>query len=145
MYVILALPVAIPLTTPVEEPTVATDVVPLLHVPPPVALLRVVEPPTHSSAVPVFAPGAALTVTVATLRQPDDIVYVIFAVPVPIAVTTPPLTVATVPSLVVHEPPGVAQLSALVPPGHSNNPPVIVAGKAPPFTSFVEAQPYAIV
>lgn len=141
----LALPVAIPVTTPVDEPTVAIEVVPLLQVPPVVALLKVVEPPTHSSAVPVFAPGAALTVTVTTLRQPDGIVYVIFAVPVPTAVTVPPLTVATLPSLVVHEPPGVVQLSALVPPGHNNSPPLMVAGNPPPFTNFVDAHPYAIV
>jgi hypothetical protein len=66
-----ALPAAIPVTTPLAEPTVAVAVLLLLQVPPVAALLSVVAPPTQSDAVPVLVPGAALTVTVTTLRQPD--------------------------------------------------------------------------
>jgi hypothetical protein len=42
----------------------------LVHVPGPDALLNVVVPPTHTLAVPVFAPGEGLTVIAKTLKQP---------------------------------------------------------------------------
>ena len=49
---------------PVEEPTVATVVWLLTHIPPDVALLNVVVRPTHTTAVPVLVGGDWLTVTV---------------------------------------------------------------------------------
>lgn len=65
------MPAAIPVTTPVLELTVATDVLPLLHVPPLVALLNVVVNPTQVLAMPVLAPGPVLTVTTVVLGHPD--------------------------------------------------------------------------
>jgi hypothetical protein len=59
----MALPDATPLTTPVDEPTVAMAVLLLDHVPPLAVLVSVVEPPTQATAVPPIATGAALTVT----------------------------------------------------------------------------------
>ena len=57
-------PVATPVTTPLDEPIVATDVVPLLQVPPEVALPRVVVRPMHTFGVPVIAGNAGSAFTV---------------------------------------------------------------------------------
>ena len=68
-----------PLTIPVE-PTVATDVVPLVQVPPVVVLLSVVVEPAHTLIVPVIADtvGNGLTVIVAItdVTQPKPLVTV---------------------------------------------------------------------
>ena len=80
LYVIVALPAATPVTTPVLEFTVAVAVLLELHVPPKVVLLNVVVDPIHTFEVPVFAVklGKALIVTVAVteLVQPFAFVYV---------------------------------------------------------------------
>ncbi len=68
----LTTPAATPVTTPVPEPTVAIDVLPLLHVPPPVASERVVVLPTQTVGVPVIADGNAETVTTSVAKQPVD-------------------------------------------------------------------------
>jgi len=64
VYVIVAVPPDTPLTTPDEEPTVATDVLLLLHVPPPLALLSAVVAPGHTVSVPVIAAGVDFTVII---------------------------------------------------------------------------------
>jgi hypothetical protein len=69
LYVILAVPPLIPVTSP-EELTVAFDKLLLLHVPDPVLLLSSVVCSLHTRGEPVLAPGAVLTVTVAVLKQP---------------------------------------------------------------------------
>ena len=61
----LDVPPATPVTIPDELPTVATVVVPLVHVPPPVTSFNVVVLPTHSENVPVIGLGNVFTVTVA--------------------------------------------------------------------------------
>ena len=65
----VAVPAETPLTTPVEEPTVATPVALLLQVPPEVELANVVVDPTQVEVVPVIAAkiGNGLTVAVITL------------------------------------------------------------------------------
>lgn len=55
------MPAATPETIPVADPTVATDGVPLLHVPPP-ASLNVVVDPTQTVSVPAMVAGSGLTV-----------------------------------------------------------------------------------
>ncbi len=70
VYVITAVPAVIPVTTPVPAPTEATDVLLLLHAPPPVASLSVVVAPTHALAVPVITDGVGDTVNVAVVLQP---------------------------------------------------------------------------
>jgi len=63
-----------PVTTPVNEPTVATAGVPLLHVPPGVALDNVTELPTHKAAPdtdPVIMAGSGFTVTMVVTKQPE--------------------------------------------------------------------------
>ena len=48
---------------PVLEPTVATMLLPLLHVPPEASDKEVVEP-EHNEVLPDIGPGVALTVTI---------------------------------------------------------------------------------
>ena len=59
-------PAATPVTTPVPLTTVATEVRPLVHDPPPVASDNVVAAPAQTEAVPVMEPafGNGFTVTV---------------------------------------------------------------------------------
>ncbi len=71
-YVIIAVPEATPVTTPVPETTVAILVLPLIHIPPAEPLLRVVVPPlAHMLVIPVMADGFGLTVTMIVRTQPD--------------------------------------------------------------------------
>ena len=61
--------VAIPEATPVTEPETFTDATEVLeedHVPPVVASLKLVLPPTQSTAVPVIAAGVEGTVFTVT-------------------------------------------------------------------------------
>ncbi len=60
----VTVPAAIPVTTPVSEPTVAVNTSLLLHVPAGVVLLSVVVRPGHTIIVPVIGAGAEFTVTV---------------------------------------------------------------------------------
>jgi hypothetical protein len=62
LYVMALVPAATPLTVPVPEPTVAMPVALLLHVPPPVALARVVVRNGQTAVVPVIDAGNGLTV-----------------------------------------------------------------------------------
>ena len=68
---IVALPVAIPLTTPEADPTDATDALLLLHVPPVVALASVVAALVQTESVPVIALAlpVAPTVTITVAEQ----------------------------------------------------------------------------
>lgn len=63
----VAEPELTPVTTPLAEPIVATDVVLLLHTPPDVAFESVVdvdpEPPHNVAELPDIDPGCVLTVT----------------------------------------------------------------------------------
>lgn len=63
---------ATPVTTPEPEPTVAADVLLLLHAPLNVPSVRVDEDPKQIPEAPVIASGSGLTVTVvvAVLEQP---------------------------------------------------------------------------
>jgi len=63
-------PKATPVTTPEPEATVAMPVLPLTHVPPDVASVRLVLAPTHTLVMPVIAFGVKLTVTVVVVVHP---------------------------------------------------------------------------
>jgi hypothetical protein len=58
-------PLVTPQATPVEEPIVATAVLPLIQEPPGVVLLSVVQLPIQAKVAPVIAAGSGLTVTTA--------------------------------------------------------------------------------
>jgi hypothetical protein len=90
----------------------------------------------HIGALPVIAAGCGFTVTIFVDAQ-LPIVYDIVAVPVPAPVTIPPTTVATVVIVLLHVPPPVASVSAVVAPWHTVAVPVIVAGSAPTVTTVV--------
>jgi hypothetical protein len=72
VYGITAVPALTPDTTPVDDPTVATPVLPLTHVPPAGEELSVVVEPVQTEAAPVIAAGCVFTVTVAVEKQPPD-------------------------------------------------------------------------
>jgi hypothetical protein len=97
--VMLAVPAATPPTTPVDEPTVATDVLPLSQVPAPETSLRVIVSPGHTEPVPDIADGSAFTVSTLVMVQPEEVsVNVMALVPAdtPVRSPVPELMVATV-------------------------------------------------
>ena len=73
VYIIAAVPAPTPVTSP-EDVTVATPLAPLLQVPPGVALVNAVVPPTHITAVPVTGKGFGLMVTTTVAIQPVGMV-----------------------------------------------------------------------
>ena len=58
---------------PVEETIVATEVVPLVHVPPADASVSAVVPPGHTDRPPVIAAGNGFIVITALLKHPDGL------------------------------------------------------------------------
>jgi hypothetical protein len=66
----VAVPDETPLTTPLPVPTVATEVLLLLQVPPVVASLSVKVEATHTVEEPDIEDGAPLTVTLVVAMQP---------------------------------------------------------------------------
>jgi hypothetical protein len=61
---------ATPVTTPLPEPTVASDGLLLTQLPPVVASVSVVVKPRHMMPLPLMATGVALTVTGVVVKQP---------------------------------------------------------------------------
>jgi hypothetical protein len=88
----------------------------LLHVPPAVASVNVVEEPAHTVLLPDIVGGTAFTVTIAMLLQPVGNVYVIFAVPAVMPLTIPVAdpTVAILVLPLVHVPPEILAVSVVV-------------------------------
>ena len=70
---ILAVPAATPVTTPLELFMVATNVVPLVHTPPEVASESVAVKPMQGAAIPAIAAGVGTTVTVFVVVQPTGL------------------------------------------------------------------------
>lgn len=66
----VAVPALTPPTPPLVAPMVAVEALLVLHVPPVVASVSVVDAPTHTLAVPDMAAGSGLTVTVRVTKQP---------------------------------------------------------------------------
>ena len=104
-----------PVTIPEAEPTLATVLLLLLHIPPATLLARVMVWPIHTLDAPVMA-AVAFTLIAAEVTQPDAVVYEIVAAPAEMPVTTPEAepTVAMLPSLLLHTPPPMALLSPVV-------------------------------
>jgi hypothetical protein len=61
-------------TIPDPEPAVASKVLLLVHVPPAVPSVNVIEAPTHTLSRPVIADGKGLTVKVVVLMQLEGVV-----------------------------------------------------------------------
>ena len=67
----MAEPVLSPVTIPKREPIVATAVLSLVHVPPPVASCSVVVWPMQTKGIPVIAGGSGKMVTVVVTTHPE--------------------------------------------------------------------------
>ena len=142
-------PTPTPVTTPVPD-TVATEVVLLLHVTPVVTSDTFMEKVWQKGTLPVIAAGCVFTVTIFVATQ-LPIVYDIVEVPtlILLAVTVPSVpTVATVVVVLLHVPPPVASVSAVVAPWHTLAMPVIATGCVFTVTTVVAKQlstPHVIV
>ena len=122
-------PVVSAVTTP-EPSTVATEVLLLVQLPPPLVVDNVVLPPVHKFGEPDKADGKACTVNTLEVRQPVGNLYVIFAVPGVTPFTTPLDTPTTATKVfpLDHVPPVEAVLSVPDKPWHIAAGPVIVSG-----------------
>jgi hypothetical protein len=134
-----------------EPDTVATAPFELLQPPPNGVLVSVIVLPAHTVVGPLIAPAAVLTVTTAVVIQPPVDVYVIVAVPgagvedTPITTPVVDPTDAIAALLLLHVPPGVAELSVVVLPWHIVSTPVIFAGIGNTVKVIVAIQPPGVV
>ena len=137
------MPFAIPVTVPVDEPTVAILVLLLVHTPPVGEELKVDDAPEHMDNTPLMAPGAAFTVTTLVAKQPPANVYVIVAVPAATPDTTPDveLILAVPVALLVHTPPVGDDDNVVVDPTQSVAVPDIAPGVVFTVTTAVTKQP----
>ena len=145
MYVITPVPVAIPTTVPDAEPIGASTVLLLLHEPPPVASVNVVDSPTHKLRLPEIGAGEGLTVSVVVALQPVASAYVIVVVPpTPPTVVIVPVAepmVATPVLLLLHvPPPPVASVNVTLPPKHNVVAPEIATGDGLTVTTTLVVQ-----
>jgi len=141
MYVINAVPGVTPLTTPAPVPTVATERLPLAHVPVPKSLKDVVAP-AHMEAVPDIDEGNGLTVIITARVQPVDAVKVIVDVPdiIPPTIPVPDPTVAVEVALLLQVPGVLASLNVVVSPAQTLEEPLISAGRGLTLTVVVVEQ-----
>jgi hypothetical protein len=139
----VALPGAIPVTIPLDEPIVAIPPSLELHEPPLAGSVKAVADPTQTTGVPLIAPGRALTVTIAVLLHVVGSIYVMMDVPARPPVTTPvvPSIVATSVLPLVHVPPDDVLESVVVLPLHASVVPVIEAGVGLTVNTIVLTQP----
>ncbi len=137
LYVTIAVPTETAATMPVPDPTVATSVLLLLHVPPAVPLLSVVDDAEHALGTPAVG-NMGLTSTEAVTIQLKPPVKVIVAVPPATPDTTPVVEpiVATLLLLLLHTPP-LASLRVVVPLAHNVVVPVMADGMALMVTTSV--------
>ena len=70
----IAVPAAMPVTVPVDEPIMAIPVAAEDQVPPPAASVNVMVPVTHTVLVPPIGPGPKFTVTIVEALQPEGAV-----------------------------------------------------------------------
>jgi len=124
-------PALIPTTRP--PVTLATLPAEELHVPPPVASLRMSDEPVHTTNVPValvIAEGAGLTVIGVVMLQPvASDVKVMVAVPTALPVTVPPASIeAVAEGALAHVPGALASESTVVPKRHTPELPLIGEG-----------------
>jgi hypothetical protein len=141
VYVIPEVPALLPLTTPEAGMTVAA-VPETLQLPPRGVLLNVVVDPIHTFNAPVITDGTGLTVTVAVLEQPAPSEYVMTVVPGADPVTMPDVPIpATDGVALLHAPPLIALLSAVVEPGHTVRVPRIGPGDVLTVIVRVDVQP----
>ena len=132
-----------PVTMPDDEPTVATAVVPLTHVPPAGTSLNAVVRPAHTVSVPEIAAGNELTVTTAVLIQPVGSVYVIVSIPGVTPFTIPVEPMVAFPLLAIQVPPPASD-NVVVRPRHTVSDPEIAFGNGFTVTTVLIAQPVVV-
>jgi len=141
------MPGATPVTTPDIEPTVATDVFELVHMPPAGVAESVVVLPVQIEApgtpvAPTAITGTGLTVTSIVTKQPVARLYVIVATPGEMPVTTPvPETVAVPGAPDDHVPPDGLLVRFTVLPTHTVLGPEIGAGIGSTVITMLAEQP----
>jgi hypothetical protein len=130
--VITEVPPDTPVTTPDATTTVATDGVLLLHVPPALELLKVMDDAWQNTTLPVIAAGNGLTVTIPVMMQPVGAVYVTAVIPTATADIIPDdepiVAIAVLP--LAHVPPAMALVKVAVVPRHSDDEPPMAGGIA---------------
>jgi hypothetical protein len=142
VYVMDAVPAAIPVSTPVAALIDAMPGSDELHEPPGAALLKVAVAFSQTTPLPVMVPGKGFTVTTADAKQPVDSAYVIVLVPAEAPVTSPMLPiVATAGVLLLHVPPAVTSDCNVERPEHTCAIPVTGAGNGLTVISAVLRQP----
>ena len=126
VYDIVAVPLPIPVTTPVAGFTMATVPSLLLHVPVKVRSARVVTVPVQMSDAPVIAAtvGTGFTFTPAVAIEPQPnallITYDIVAAPALTPVTVPLASTVAMPLLLLlHVPPADASDRVIADPAHT--------------------------
>jgi hypothetical protein len=69
----IAVPALTPVTIPEPEPTIATPVLPLVHIPPDVPSVKVVPEPMPMEEIPAIVPAEGIDSTVITIvvKQKD--------------------------------------------------------------------------
>ena len=77
MYVIVAVPAATPVTAPVIEFTVAVEGALLVHTPPDVVLVKIVEDPIHAFIVPPIAASVGNALTLTTTTSVEEQLFVV--------------------------------------------------------------------
>ena len=134
-----------PVTTPVNEPMLAAEVL-LSHDPPGTMSPNVAVAPTHRDGAPDIGPGEGLTVTTFVARQPVGKVYVMVVVPVVIPVIIPVIApiVAVVGVLLNHVPPP-GSVSVIVALAHNADGPVMANGRGLTAIVVVIRQPVPAV
>ena len=147
-YVIVAVPVAIPVTVPPEftEATVASLVV---QVPPGVTSDKSVVAPTQTltGVEGVIDAGVEMTVTVKVVIH-GPMAYIIVATPVDVPPVTTPLELTVAideGAVVLHMPPGIVSVSVSRDPVQTLGLPVIGLGLGETFTVVVTVQPGAVL
>ena len=142
----VAVPTAPALTGPGGATVAATVVLLLLHVPKGVASLNCEDKPVHELMVPVIAAGCVFTVRLVIDTHPvTGTVYVIAVVPANTPFTVPEVTVAILVLPLVHVPPDVVLLNAVVKPSHTTGVPVIAGGAGFTVTVVVTEHPVPAV
>lgn len=144
LYVITTLPDEIPVTIPLPS-TVATEPLLLLQLPPPVLLLSIVVPLTHTLELPLIAPGRSFTNIICTYWQPA-VLYVIPTEPADTPDTTPDgLTVAIDVLPLLQLPPPTGDVRVVVLPTHTLLLPLIDPAPLPIVTTVLDEHPALFV
>ena len=125
-----AVPALIPVTTPVEAPTVATPELELLQVPV-LESVRVDVVPTHNVVAPEIPETAVKTVIVllaAAVPQLLVTVYIMVSTPAATPVTTPVVAIVAFAFAALQVPPETPSLRVIVAPIATEEEPVMVPG-----------------